>query len=421
MINEEPREWGDTYRDEESGQLSKWFPVHEGQQAVLQATSRFTLCLAGTGGGKTAVVPLWLMNEIAKKPQGRFLVVSPNYKMLRGSVLHEIQKSFKDCVPGRYKEGESVWECKSGALIYCFSADNPDSIQGIHADACVLDEAGLMNSSIWEIARQRTNHSKGRILLTTTPYANSGRWIQNNIYKPWQAGDDRITVVNFSSLANPTYSKEEYEYEKKTLPAWRFRMKYLGEYCKSDSAVFPHMDHCLISAKEFPKPDGVLVGAIDFGFIDPMATLIGFVNEGVLFVGFEKYQRRKTLTEYCVDLPKEPIYFADSARPDNIRDMRGYGFRVKAATKAAGSIIAGIDRINSLIRTGRLKICREYVPALLQECEIFSYLSNSEGEQIEQTEQDHNHAIDALRYLVAGAYRMRLLREGGSDVETSGG
>ena len=48
----------------------KFFPVHAAQAEVVQSKARFIAAIAGTGGGKTAVGPLWLMQQIARKRKG---------------------------------------------------------------------------------------------------------------------------------------------------------------------------------------------------------------------------------------------------------------------------------------------------------------------------------------------------------------
>lgn len=405
------RKWGETYRDD-NGKLTKWFPVHEGQAAILEAKTRFIVALAGSGGGKTAVIPLWLMQQIEKHPQGRFVVVSPNYKMMRGSVIYELTNAFADCVPGEMKIEDACYQCKSGAAVYFFSADNPQSIQGIHADGLVLDEAGLMAGQIWEIARQRTNFKKAPILITSTPYGFN--WLFHQVYKPWKEGDDRFTVVNFSSLSNPQYNREEYEYERKTLPEWRFKMKYEGRFTKPVGVVFPDIDSCLIDPDDMPDPeDCQYIGGLDFGFNDPCAAIAGFVRDNCLYLGYEKYARNKTVKEFATDLPKQVYWFADSSRPDSIKELKRDGFRIRPCKKYAGSVSDNIDIVNGLIRSNRLKIAKGFVNALIEEAEVYSYQGDDNGGFSDKPIDSNNHAIDATCYLSQGAKRIGLLRDKG--------
>ena len=86
--------------------------------------------------------------------------------------------------------------------------------------------------------------------------------------------------------------------------------------------------------------------------------------------------------------------------------------------KAPNSIMAGIAAVTARIRDGRLKIMNipEMRP-LVQEAYGYAY---PEGQDTERPEGRDNHAMDALRYLVAGVDRGRtaLLWEDKADEQT---
>src|SRR3546814_17769396 len=81
--------WGDIYLNEH-GQKCKHYPLHKYQAIVYQSTARFTAAIAGTGGGKTVVGPLWLAKQIqafrdinaARRTHFLRMDLAPTYKDL---------------------------------------------------------------------------------------------------------------------------------------------------------------------------------------------------------------------------------------------------------------------------------------------------------------------------------------------------
>src|SRR5688572_25119172 len=64
------------------------YPLHKYQAQVLSSTARITFAIAGTGGGKSCIIPLWLSKQLAKHGgKGRYLIVSPTYKIFKQSRL----------------------------------------------------------------------------------------------------------------------------------------------------------------------------------------------------------------------------------------------------------------------------------------------------------------------------------------------
>lgn len=412
-VDKSALKWGELYTDED-GNPAKHFPCHDGQRQVLESEARITAAIAGTGGGKTAVIPLWLMKQIGRKPDAEIICVSPNFKMLRRTLLKELQSSFEGTsFQGVYNETKWEYRTPTGARIYLYSADEPNSIQGVHADAAVIDECGMpiVKPAVFNVVRQRTNRKGAPILLTSTPYQFN--WLYYDVYQPYLDGNKDYNVVSFSSLSNPTYSKEEFERERKRLAPWKFEMLYEGKFTRPDGLVYEGLPNCLIEPKDIPRGDHTWIAGLDFGFNDPMAALAGFVDDNCLYVVYEKYQSGKTVREFALDgLPTKPLWWCDSARPDSIKELRKLGFKARRTKKFAGSVKDNIDYVNGLIRTGRLKVVQAYCPNLVDEADVYTYLpSDKEGEYTDKPIDARNHACDALAYLAQGCKRMRLLRD----------
>jgi len=398
--------WGDLITV--NGIKTKYFPLHQGQFDILNSDARYLAAIAGSGGGKTALGALWLMNEIKKKPLGKYLLVTPTFKVLRSATLPAWRQTVEDTdLEGEYKVADSEYVLPCGAKIFLRSAEDPRSMQGCVANAAWIDEGGLCSKDAWTTVLQRVGYLRGRVLVTTTPYAHN--WLFNDFYGRWKAGDQNYFVRQFSSILNPTYPVEEYERAKATCSPHTFAMLYQGIFQRAAGLVYPELANCVVDAPA-TMPQGRLVGGIDFGYNDPFAALAGVLDQDdCLWLTFERYERGKTLDQHFPHLPKDYSYWADNSRPDSIKDLRRMGLYCKPCKKGSGSIERGINLVQSRIKSGRLKIIKGSCPSLLNESEMYRYPDHEETTYGDIPVDEHSHCMDALRYLIAGLDRKRLL------------
>ena len=93
------------------------------------------------------------------------------------------------------------------------------------------------------------------------------------------------------------------------------------------------------------------------------------------------------------------LWFADPAGPGDITTMRTAGLVVRRGTNA---IRPGIAAVSARLQTGRLRILRSACPNLIREATLYRYRSGNETDKGENPVDEENHALAALRYLIAG-------------------
>lgn len=397
---EKEYEWGEIIPGK-----GKHYPLHEFQLEVYNSTTRFTAAIAGTGGGKTVVGPLWLAKQILEtKGRGLYMVIAPTYKVLSRATVPCLLETFADTpLEGIYFESKNLYVLPNDkGKIWCQGADNPGGLEGGQFDAIWGDEAGQFRQGVWTAIQKRTGKKKGKILLTTTPYSKN--WLYYNFVEHWRENDPDYKVVQWSSVANPQYPIEEYERAHRTMPPERAAMEYDGQFTSLRGLVYPKYESCIVSGVN-PKDiivEGKLRGAIDFGWNDPFCALSGCLLNDTLWIWYERYKSETPIEEHANHLPKfenrSLLWWADH-NPELIRKLRLGGHRV---VKAKKDIKAGIDAVNARMYSGRLKIIKESCPALI--AELGSYRFPEEDEMIigDKPIDEDNHACDALRYMVAG-------------------
>ena len=373
--------------------------LHKGQTRVWKSEARFTAMIAGTGSGKTVMGPIWLYKQIQNNPTGFYLVVSPTYPMFQKTVLPATKSFLDKATCGEYKAADRVYVLPTGGLIFFGSADNPLSLEGVHCQAAWMDEAGQMKREAWEVIQRRVGFHSGKVLITTTPY-NMG-WLKTEIYDRWKEGDPDYNVIQFASVENPYYPKEEFERAKATLPDWKFRMFYLGQFAKPEGLIYQDFNASVqvINSIEIPAEWRRIIG-LDFGYNNPTAAIWLAVNkDGVVYAYREYYKRGRLPEEIVQDIQtlsageKIEAICCDPSEPAIIEMFRRVGLPAQPADNA---VMDGIQKVIGLIKTNRFFVFRGLVNTL---DEMESYCWKEKGDKIkDEPVKEFDHLMDALRY-----------------------
>jgi len=379
---------------------------HRGQQLVLEAKERFVAMICGTGGGKTSLIPVWLLQELRWDWENgifdsAYLVVSPTYSMQRRFIVPAITDLFDAVTGGVLSNVDRCYYLPQGNKIYLGSADNPFTLEGVHVYGVCLDEAGQMRREAWDVALRRVGFYQGRILITTTPYNN--RWLKTEFYDKWKAGLPEYRVVQFASVENPAYPREEFERARRDLPDWMFRMFYMGEFAKPEGLVYQDFNPSVHVVEPFdiPKNWTRIVG-VDFGYNNPFAVLwLAIDGDNNIYVYREYYEREKLPKEAGEDIVRlsegEMIdaVICDPSRPEGMEDLRRLGLPVQAADN---SVLTGIQRVTEKLKARQLFVFRG-LQNTLNEFEAYSWKVIN-GAQSEQPVKEFDHSMDALRYAI---------------------
>jgi len=375
--------------------------LHEGQSKAWRSDAKFVAMISGTGGGKTVFGPIWLYREIQKHPKDTYLVVSPTYQMFQRIVLPKTREFFDQVAQGEYKASERAYYLPTGAVIYFGSADNPLTLEGVHVRAAWLDEAGQMKREAWEVVMRRIGFYNGRVLITTTPY-NLG-WLKSEFYDKWKAGDKDYDVIQFASIVNPYYPREAFERAKSTLPEWKFKMFYMGEFARPEGLVYDEFNpgHHIIDPFKIPDDWRRVVG-VDFGYNNPTAAVwLAINNDGIIYAYREYYERNKLPEESGKDILRlsegEIIdsVFCDPSNPAAIEQYRRIGL---SAVPADNAVKTGIENVISMLRSDRLFIFKG-LNNLLDEIENYRW-KTQDNKITDEPLKEYDHAVDALRYAI---------------------
>src|SRR4030066_728199 len=390
------------------------FNLHEGQLKAWDSKRRFVFILAGTQAGKTEFAVPWLLREIKQCGNGDYLVVSPSYPLQQKKVVTTCLDILKYKMNlGDYRVGDRIFELNRkgfNSKIFFGSADNPDSLESCTAKAAHLDEVGQKSFKLlsWEAILRRLSINQGRCLGTTTIY-NLG-WIKNEIYDRWKNKDKDIDIIQFPSIMNPVFPKEEYERAKNTLPLWKFNMFYRGEYDKPAGLIYNSFDErvCIIKPIALNPLWPRHVG-IDFGGVHTAALWYAEhkVNDEITnYYLYREYlageRTAKTHAQILLELSEgENVvnWVGGSWSEDQWRiEFSQFGIPIKKPI--IKDVEIGIDRVYAVHKENRIfvfDICKSYYDEKM----TYSRKLDEAGQPTEDIEDKNSfHFMDSERYII---------------------
>lgn len=406
--------WG---TEDENGQMR--YDLHPGQAAVWNSQARYRAAIAGTGGGKTAMGPLFCLQEIQKAIATRDvesrpiigMVLAPTHQIMARATSEEFQRVFKDSdLCGRYVESKNMYVLpRNLGVVWLLSADRPEGIEGGQVDFCWMDEAGQMKYKTWEAVQGRVGLRYSRVLITTTPY--SVNWLKKKFCVLADAGNKDYFYHQWSSITNPAYPKASYDAAKISLSAARFAMRYHGHFTVAMGLVYPEFEQCIKSFTAGDVKKGRLVGGMDWGFSpDPFAAICA-LRTGPIIPGakdhlwffYTRYIVGCTSAENAAALRclQGCRWYVDSAGGEELKVFTQAGFSV--AKNKVLSRIVGIDAVTKRIRLGTMTIHPDLMD-IREEAEEYQFPVKDDAVVSGEPIGTH-HLLDGIRYLISNLDR----------------
>lgn len=409
--------------------------THKGQQQALDSQKRFVLVLAGWRSGKTSIGPPWLFKKMQERGPGDYLIATPDYSLLSKAVGPELDHYFSrvwrlgrlNTSPLEYRIsefGEKVlWPDKKPerrSRIVFGHADEPDSLASMQAKAAWLDEPGQrkFKRESFEEIKARLAIGQGPCLLTTRPYVL--HWVKDELLDKWEASKrdhPEIDVINFASVDNPVFPKEEDEKAKNEMPRWKYLMLFRGIFTRPAGLIldgFDPYEHSFSKDFVIPEEWPRFIG-MDFGGINTFATFFAQEldedgNRLQRFWAYREYYPRlsRSAAEHKAELmkgePRLPIVAGGSKSEGQWRlEFNRVGLPIMQPVTT--DVAVGINRLYGMFKRGEIMV-REDLKFLRDELQSYSYMLDEKGEPTDEIDDPHSfHACDSCRYFACFADR----------------
>ena len=395
--------------------------LHNSQNLIAEDTHRFRVLRCGRRFGKTTLIAEEIKGVALSKPT-RIAYIANTYQQARDIAWELFKKEFQNRI---IETNEQRLEIKLAgeqgeSIIILRGWESVENLRGQAFDFLAIDEVASMRN-FWvnwhEVLRPTLTDKRGEALFASTPKGFNHFYDLCNL----ELKDKDFKSFHFTSYDNPFLLKDEIDKAKETLPPDRFAQEYEASFQKTQGLVYKEFNrekHLYDDLKVFvdidfrPNKYQKLAG-IDFGYRNPAAVLDIRFNGETVFVEDEWYKTERTdaqIADY-VRLQSFLAVYPDPENQGGIEELRRKGVNTREVVKGKGSVEKGIQMIRELLLRDALKINKRCVN-LISEFEMYSYDDDdTEKNELEKPIKAHDHALDALRYVVTSLLPVIQYRE----------
>ena len=287
---------------------------------------------------------------------------------------------------------------------YTGSIRGVGSIRGMTSYGAYINEASLATHDVFQEILQRCSIEGARIMCDTNPDIPT-HWLKTD-YIDNPDPKARIKSFTFAIDDNTFLSKDYVESIKAATPKGMFYDRgILGQWVTGDGIVYRDFDKdkMVISREQVPDDLEYYVG-VDWGYEHPNPIiLLGDDKDGNTYV-LADYTKKHKFIDYWVRIAKNLqasfgrnlIFYADSARPDNVSEFQANGINCINANK---NIMPGIECVARKMRIGQFYVVDTAASGLLEE--IYQYAwDDKTGLPLKENDVRHNDRLDAIRYAI---------------------
>ncbi|HJE48901.1 MAG TPA: PBSX family phage terminase large subunit [Lactobacillus johnsonii] len=287
---------------------------------------------------------------------------------------------------------------------YTGSIRGVGSIRGMTSYGAYINEASLATHDVFQEILQRCSIEGARIICDTNPDIPT-HWLKTD-YIDNPDPKARIKSFTFAIDDNTFLSKDYVESIKAATPKGMFYDRgILGQWVTGDGIVYRDFDKdkMVISREQVPDDLEYYVG-VDWGYEHPNPIiLLGDDKDGNTYV-LADYTKKHKFIDYWVRIAKNLqasfgrnlIFYADSARPDNVSEFQANGINCINANK---NIMPGIECVARKMRIGQFYVVDTAASGLLEE--IYQYAwDDKTGLPLKENDVRHNDRLDAIRYAI---------------------
>lgn len=345
---------------------------------------------------KTYNICIFLIVYLLSHPNTSCSIVRATVPAIKGSVLRDVKEILIKM--GIWREqmlnkSELVLTFDNGSFIEFFSTDNEQKIRGRKRHVLYVNEANEIDFISWQQLKMRTTLFT---IIDYNPSFTDEHWI-NTINKE-EKTYHFITTYKDNPFLEQTIIDELESLKTKNESLWR--IYGLGLRAVVQGLVFPNIniiDEIPNYAKRYrwlgmdlgysSDPTSIVDVCIsgDSMYIDEVCynTKMGYNDIISAIKGWEKKEKRKF----------EVI--SESADPRLIDEVYAGGINVKPVHKYAGSIKAGIMKMqgmNIYVTKRSTNVKKEF--------DNYVYKQDKEGKFLDEPIDKWNHCIDAIRYII---------------------
>lgn len=364
---------------------------------LLKLRKRIRVVAGGTSAGKTISI-LQILIDYAMSNDGKLIsVVSESFPHLRrGSMrdfLNIMQEHGYYDVAGEWSKTDFTFTFTNGSKIEFFSADQPGKVRGPRRDVLFVNEANNIDYESFDQLRIRT---KEVIWLDYNP--TNEYWYYTEIAPNYQ--HDFITLTYKDNEALDEQIVADIESHKHNKNWW---LVYgLGQLGEVEGRIYK--DWNIID--ELPHEAQLVRRGLDWGYSnDPTAIVDVYSYNGGYIVVEKLYRRGMQYDQIAAFLSNmdspSTLIMADSSDPRGIDYLREHGLSVLPVVKKGMGGKNYLASSIAYVQQQRISVPKSSTN-LIKEYRNYLWMTDKDGNIINEPEPGKDHALDGTRYAFDG-------------------
>jgi len=359
------------------------------QDKIAKLRKRIRVVYGGTSASKTFSIIPFLIEYAINNANQEISIVSESIPHLRRGAMRDFLKIMQGIgmyQDAKFNKSSLTYKFGNRSYIEFFSADQPDKLRGARRDVLFINEC---NNVTFEAYQQLAIRTRKFIYLDYNPTHEF--WVDTELSEDKDVCKVVLTYKDNEALEPAIVKEIEKARERaKTSHYWRnwWNVYGLGKQGKVEGVIYK--DFKIID--QLPKESRLLCTGLDFGFTnDPTAAVdIYKLNEGYI-LNEVLYRKGLHNNEIYTLLKDKRLVYADSAEPKSISEMQRYGLQILPATKGQGSVMFGIQ----LLQSHKIFVTSQSVN-LIKEMRNYSFDKDKQGNTL-------NKPIDAFNHCFVGS------------------
>jgi hypothetical protein len=358
--------------------------------------------------GKSTAVALLGLAEAVFVPGTMVLLLSRSHR--QSMELFRIVTGFYRRLDSPFFERQTAEELQLAnySRIVCLPCKE-ETIRGYsNVSLLIIDEAARVPDDLFRSVTPMLAVSGGRMVCLSTPYGKRGFF-----YDAWSKGGADWHRIEVAADRITRIKPDVLEGQRRLLGESWYRQEFCCSFQALEGLVYPDFARCVVPG---PAPAGRRVGGVDFGLRNPFAALWGVLDrDDVLWLTNEHYSREKSLAYHAQHMPRDVTWYGDPEGAREIKELHCAGLAIR---KGDNDQRPGIAAVRARLEDGSLRVVAGSRPNLLAEAGLYRYDPEAHGKS-EKPLKEHDHTLDALRYLISriDARRMARIRKSAPLVE----
>lgn len=370
--------------------MEKTIVLHPIQHDFFTCPDRVAAFIGGIRSGKSFAGVLWAIEQ-ASAPGAVVLIVAPTFPMLRDIDWVEAMRFLGQAVT--VNKTEMTMDIPGGGRLLFRSADSPDRIRGISANAALIDEAGYCPADTYDIVLGRLSGAPGLLRIVTTPKGRN--WLYQR--------QGEMTTFRSTTFDNPHLPREYIDSVKAAYTGNFAQQELYGQFVAFEGLVYPMFSRDVhICAQDMTQYPTRWLGN-DEGYTNPSVILdVGVDGDGRLHV-FREWYRRGQLQDTVVAVNADwyktirPAgVVVDSSAAGLIAALQAVNVPARAHKGRVQDGIAKVQNMLAIAGDGRPRLTVD--PACVQTIAEFESYCWRDGR--DEPEKQSDHSMDSLRYIV---------------------